>query len=64
MTQYQLSGWSEEGLCQEPQAILELIERVAATQRRTGNNPIVVHGMYVHMCVFFYVCIMCVCVLY
>jgi protein tyrosine phosphatase len=45
VTQFQLSGWSEEGLCTEPRAILELIEHVAATQRRTGNNPIVVHGI-------------------
>lgn len=45
VTQFQLSGWTEEGLCTDGRAILELIELVAATQRRTGNNPIVIHGM-------------------
>ena len=45
VTQYQVSSWSEEGLAQDNRALLELIEKVAATQRRTGNNPIVVHGV-------------------
>ena len=45
VTQFELSGWTDDGLCSDPRAILELIERVAGIQRRTGNNPIIVHGM-------------------
>ena len=45
VTQFQLKGWSDDGLCTEPRALLELIEHVGAVQRKTGNNAIVVHGV-------------------
>ena len=44
VTQFQMSGWTAEGLCTSPSAVMAVIEQVLVIQRRTGNKPIVVHG--------------------
>ena len=44
VTQFQLSGWTPDGLCTNTRAIIDIIEQVGGVQRRTGNKPIVIHG--------------------
>ena len=44
VTQFQLSCWSREGLCEDPVLFMEFIEVVGVAQRRSGNQPLVVHG--------------------
>ena len=49
MTQFQLKQWSAEGLCSNPQALIDVIDKIGVIQRRTGNKPIVVHGKYAYL---------------
>ena len=44
VTQFQLKQWSAEGLCSNPQALIDIIDQMGGVQRRTGNKAIVVHG--------------------
>ena len=44
VTQFQMTGWTPEGVCINPKAFLDLIEQVTTEQMRTNNMPIVVHG--------------------
>ena len=47
VTQFQMTGWSPEGLCTNHKAFIALVEQVTTEQMRTGNKPIVVHGRWV-----------------
>ena len=47
MTQFQLQQWRAEGLCSNPQALIDVIDKMGVVQRRTGNKAIAVHGRYV-----------------
>ena len=40
-----MTNWTDEGLCDNPKAIMQIIDEVFLIQRRTGNKPIVVHGV-------------------
>lgn len=44
VTQFQMTGWSPEGLCTNHKALVGLVEHATTEQMRTGNKPIVVHG--------------------
>ena len=43
--QYQIHEWNGEGVCYNPQAVVDVIAQVGVVQRQSGNKPIVVHGM-------------------
>ena len=47
VTQFQVEQWSAEGLCSNPKVLIDVIDQMGVVQRRTGNNPIVVHGRYI-----------------
>lgn len=45
ITQFHMTNWTDEGLCDNPKAIMQIIDEVFLIQRRTGNKPIVIHGV-------------------
>ena len=47
VTQFHVTNWSPGGTCSNLKVITDVIEEVAKVQRRTGNNPILVHCRYV-----------------
>ena len=46
MTQFHVTNWSPDGTCSNLKVITDVIEEVAKIQRKTGNNPILVHCRY------------------
>ena len=48
MTQFHVTNWSSDGTCSNLKVLTDVIEEVAKVQRRTGNNPILVHCRYCH----------------
>ena len=46
VTQFHVTNWSPDGTCSNLKVITDVIEEVAKVQRRTGNNPILVHCRY------------------
>ena len=47
VTQFHIQNWNPQGKCTNMQTIIAVVEEVIKVQRRTGNNPIVVHCRYV-----------------
>eukprot|EP00731_Ephydatia_muelleri_P019048 Em0011g1088a len=43
VTQFHITNWSPDGVCTNLATITDVIEEVDKAQRRTGNQPIVVH---------------------
>eukprot|EP00731_Ephydatia_muelleri_P019083 Em0011g1123a len=43
VTQFHITNWSPDGVCTNLATITDVIEEVDKVQRRTGNQPIVVH---------------------
>ena len=43
VTQFHVTNWSPDGTCSNLNVLTDVIEEVAKVQRRTGNNPILVH---------------------
>ena len=46
VTQFHITNWSPDGVCTNLATITDVIEEVDKVQRRTGNQPIVVHCRY------------------
>ena len=44
VTQFQMAGWSQDGVCLNPPALMKLIDQLMIAQRRTGEGPVIVHG--------------------
>ena len=44
VTQFQITNWTDKGLCTNSMSIMKVIDEVILIQRRTGNKPIVIHG--------------------
>ena len=47
VVQFQLKGWTAEGLCSNPGMLIEVIDHMTVIQRKSGNKPILVHGRWV-----------------
>lgn len=45
VTHFMMNNWNRDGTCEEPKAVMKMIDQLYIAQRRTGNQPIVVHGM-------------------
>ena len=45
VTHFMLTDWDTDGFCSEPKAVMKMIDQLLIAQRRTGNKPIVMHGM-------------------
>ena len=43
VTHFHITNWDADGQCSNLKSITDVIENVSIAQRRTGNNPIVVH---------------------
>ena len=43
VTQFHVTNWSPDGTCSNLKVLTDVIEEVAKVQRKTGNNPILVH---------------------
>ena len=43
VTQFCIENWGPSGKCANGDTVLEVVDEVGKVQRRTGNNPIVVH---------------------
>ena len=43
VTQFHILNWNVQGKCSEVLTITNVIEEMYRVQRRTGNNPVVVH---------------------
>ena len=43
MTQFHIRNWSLQGKCSNVHAIINVVEEMYRVQRKTGNNPVVVH---------------------
>ncbi|KAL5486451.1 hypothetical protein EMCRGX_G018928 [Ephydatia muelleri] len=43
VTQFHITNWSPDGVCTNLATITDVIEEVDKVQRRTGNQPIVIH---------------------
>jgi len=41
--QFHIVNWGPDGRCSNLKTVTDVIEEVSKVQRRTGNNPIVVH---------------------
>ena len=44
--QFQMAGWSQDGVCINPVAFMKLLDKLMIAQRRTGDKPIIVHGRF------------------
>lgn len=49
VTHFMMDNWKTDGTCEEPRAIMKMIDQLFIAQRRTGNKPVVVHGMCVNL---------------
>ena len=45
VTHFMMTNWTADGLCIEHKAVMKMIDQLFIAQRRTGNKPIVVHGV-------------------
>ena len=46
VTLFHITNWSPDGVCTNLATITDVIEEVGKVQKRTGNQPIVVHCRY------------------
>ena len=49
VTQFHVTNWSPDGTYSNLKVVTDVIEEVAKVQRRTGNNPILVHCRYIYL---------------
>ena len=67
MSLFHITNWAPDGNCGNLKTVTDVIEEVGKVQRRTGNNPILVHCRYATLCTSCAVClvenIQCVCFL-
>ncbi len=47
VVQLQMAGWSQDGVCINPVALMKILDKLMITQRRTGDKSIIVHGRFV-----------------
>ena len=47
LTQFHITNWNSSGKCENFKAVTDVNEEVIKVQRRTGNNPVLVHCKYV-----------------
>ena len=45
VTHFMMTNWTAAGTCTEPKAVMKMIDQLLIAQRRTGNKPIVIHGV-------------------
>ena len=45
VSQFQITDWTADCRCGDINTLITVIDQMAKVQRRTGNNPIVVHGV-------------------
>ena len=45
VSQFQITDWTADCWCGDINTLITVIDQMAKVQRRTGNNPIVVHGV-------------------
>ncbi len=45
VTHFMMTNWADDGTCQEPKNLMKMIDQLFIAQRRTGNKPLVIHGM-------------------
>ena len=50
MSQFHITNWAPDGSCANLKTVTDVIEEVGKIQRRTGNNPILVHCRYTILC--------------
>ena len=43
MTLFHITNWGPDGSCSNLKTVTDVIEEVGKVQRRTGNQPIVIH---------------------
>ena len=43
VTQFHITNWAPDGSCSNLKTVTDVIEEVSKVQRRTGNQPIVMH---------------------
>ncbi len=47
VVQFQMTNWSRDGICSDPKTVMKMIDQLLIVQRRTGNKPILIHGVWV-----------------
>ena len=47
VTQFQIHGWSNDGVVSNPSTLLQVIESVIKVQQRSGEGPVVVQCRYI-----------------
>ena len=50
MTQFHITNWKSSGKCENLKTVTDVNEEVIKVQRRTGNNPVLVHCKYDKCC--------------
>jgi len=43
VSQFHITNWASDGSCSNLSTVTEVIEKVTGVQRKTGNQPIVIH---------------------
>ena len=43
VSQFHITNWAPDGSCSSLKTVIDVIEEVSKVQRRTGNQPIVMH---------------------
>ena len=46
VSQFHITNWAPDGSCCNLKTVIDVIEEVSKVQRRTGNQPIVMHCRY------------------
>jgi len=46
VSQFHITNWAPDGSCSNLKTVIDVIEEVSKVQRRTGNQPIVIHCRY------------------
>ena len=49
LTQFHITNWNSSGKCENLKTVTDVNEEVIKVQRRTGNNPVLVHCKYVQV---------------
>ena len=49
VTQFQIHGWSNDGVVSNPSTLLQVIESVIKVQQRSGEGPVVVQCRYIYI---------------
>ena len=43
VSQFHITNWAPDGSCSSLKTVIDVIEEMSKVQRRTGNQPIVMH---------------------